>query len=109
MIIDAEFYITDLMNKLDDIKSNQPSNDNIDLSLALSSNKKKRKKQTQYKPSSGIKRALIDPHPLYISDNVLVNTLKELVGQIHGDFGRASVATGKMIISISDGQKFTRE
>ena len=74
----------------------QPSTDNIELSLELSSNKKKRKKQLLYKSSSGFKRALIDPQPLYISDNMLVNTLKDLVGQIHGDFGRASVATGKI-------------
>ena len=64
--------------------------------MELSSNKKKRKKHLQYKSSPGFKRALIDPQPLYISDNMLVNTLKELVGQIHGDFGRASVATGKI-------------
>ena len=75
----------------------QPSTDNTELSLELSSNKKKRKKQLLYKSSPGFKRALIDPQPLYISDNMLVNTLKDLVGQIHGDFGRASVATGKDI------------
>jgi len=84
---------SDLISKLDNIKSKQPSTDNIEISLESTSNKKKRKKQLLYK-SSGFKRALIDPQPLYISDNMLVNTLKDLVGQIHGDFGRASVATG---------------
>ena len=55
--------------------------------------KKKRKKQKQCnKPQ--FKRALVDPNPLYIPDNLLTATLKELVGQIHGDFGRASIATG---------------
>ena len=87
--------IVDLISKLDNIKSKQPSTDNIEISLESTSNKKKRKKQLLYK-SSGFKRALIDPQPLYISDNMLVNTLKDLVGQIHGDFGRASVATGKI-------------
>jgi len=40
---------SDLISKLDAIKSIQPSTDNIELSLELSSNKKKRKKQLLYK------------------------------------------------------------
>jgi len=32
--------------------------------------------------------------PLDIKDDVLVTTIKDLVEEIHGDFGRASVATG---------------
>ena len=91
--------ILDLISKLDDIKSKQLSTDNIELSLRLTNNNKKRKKQL-YKSSPGFKRALIDPQPLYISDNMLVNTLKDLVGQIHGDFGRASVATGKVKLEV---------
>ena len=60
--------------------------------------KKKRKKQKQM-GNSGYKRALIDPRPLHIPDGLLTSTLKELVGQIHGDFGRASVATGNVVCS----------
>jgi ribonuclease P/MRP protein subunit POP5 len=53
-----------------------------------------KKKQSQHKSKPGFKRALVDPRPLYLPDGVLTSTLKDLVGQIHGDFGRASVATG---------------
>jgi len=35
-----------------------------------------------------------NPKPLDIKDNILVSTIKDLVEEIHGDFGRASVATG---------------
>ena len=60
--------------------------------------KKKRKKQSQHKNKPGFKRALVDPRPLYLPDGLLTSTLKELVGQIHGDFGRASVTTGRIMI-----------
>merc|ERR1712020_702896 len=40
------------------------------------------------------KRALVDPRPLFLPDGLLTSALKELVGQIHGDFGRASITTG---------------
>jgi len=32
--------------------------------------------------------------PLDIKDDILVNAIKEVVEEMHGDFGRASVATG---------------
>ena len=86
----------DLVTQLRKIQESHP---NVEGNLITDQNsfakdsKKKRKKQKQCnKPQ--FKRALIDPNPLYIPDNVLTATLKELVGQIHGDFGRASVATG---------------
>ena len=94
-------YITDLYRKLDNIQSNELPSENLDsrnLPIELSVTKKKRKKQTQYKASPKFKRALIDPQPLYISDGLLINTLKDIVGEIHGDFGRASVATGKITL-----------
>ena len=89
-------YSIDLVTQLRKIQESHP---NVEGNLITDQNsfakdsKKKRKKQKQCnKPQ--FKRALIDPNPLYIPDNVLTATLKELVGQIHGDFGRASVATG---------------
>ena len=85
----------DLFNKLDNMKSNQQAKESSELSFGQASNKKKRKRSVNNKTSTGFKRALIDPQPLHISDGVLVNTLKELVGEIHGDFGRAAVTTGK--------------
>jgi len=85
---------SDLFNKLDNMKSNQ-AKDSSELPLVQVSNKKKRKRNINNKTSPGFKRALIDLQPLHISDGVLVNTLKELVGEIHGDFGRAAVTTGK--------------
>merc|ERR1712156_895667 len=85
---------SDLFNKLDNMKSNQQAKDSSEIPFVQLSNKKKRKRNTNNKTSSGFKRALIDPQPLHISDGVLVNTLKELVGEIHGDFGRAAVTTG---------------
>ena len=95
-------YVTDLYSKLDSIKSKEQPADNLDsrnLPFELSVTKKKRKKQTHYKASHKFKRALVDPQPLYISDGLLINTLKDIVGEIHGDFGRASVATGKIMLN----------
>jgi len=86
---------SDLFNKLDNMKSNQQAKESSELSFGQASNKKKRKRSIINKTTTGFKRALIDPQPLHISDGVLVNTLKELVGEIHGDFGRAAVTTGK--------------
>jgi ribonuclease P/MRP protein subunit POP5 len=39
-------------------------------------------------------RAIQDSRPLDIPDGVLAATIKDLVQQIHGDFGRASITTG---------------
>ena len=39
-------------------------------------------------------RAIQDSRPLDIPDGVLAATVKDLVQQIHGDFGRASITTG---------------
>ena len=39
-------------------------------------------------------RALQDPRPLDIPDGLLAATVKDLVQQIHGDFGRAAITTG---------------
>ena len=39
-------------------------------------------------------RALQDPRPLDISDNILASAIKDIVQFIHGDFGRASITTG---------------
>ena len=60
--------------------------------------KKNRKQQSQHKNKPWFKRALVDPRPLYLPDGLLTSTLKDLVGQIHGDFGRASVTTGTLLI-----------
>ena len=54
----------------------------------------KRKNHSQNIITCGYKRALYNPKPLYIPDSLLTSTLKDIVGQIHGDFGRASVTTG---------------
>ena len=39
-------------------------------------------------------RAIQDSRPLDIPDGVLAATIKDLVQQVHGDFGRASITTG---------------
>ena len=62
--------------------------------------KKKRRKQSQHKNKLMFKRALVDPRPLFLPDGLLTSTLKELVGQIHGDFGRASITTGTLRILL---------
>ena len=66
----------------------------------LHSQKKKRLKLNEYNVKFGLRRALTDPRPLHIPDGLLSATLKELVGQIHGDYGRASVATGTSLAII---------
>ena len=92
-------YTLDLLSQLDTIKENQlqsPSNPQTGhQSLETNISKKKRKKELQCNRKPKFKRALIDPRPLFIPDSFLTSTLKDLVGQIHGDFGRASVTTGK--------------
>ena len=40
------------------------------------------------------KRSLCDPKPLKFNDGHLSNAVKDIVSQIHGDFGRASVTIG---------------
>ena len=97
----------DLITQLRKIEESHPhveGNLITDQNSFAKDSKKKRKKQKQCnKPQ--FKRALIDPNPLYIPDNLLTATLKELVGQIHGDFGRASIATGTAgfyEVSLSD-------
>lgn len=89
---------SDLLGKLQEIKEKevQPE-ESYERKIQSSEEcvtKKKRKKQSQHKSKPGFKRALVDPRPLYLPDGVLTSTLKDLVGQIHGDFGRASVTTG---------------
>ena len=44
--------------------------------------------------NQSIPKALQDPRPLDIPDGVLVQAIKDIVENIHGDFGRASVTTG---------------
>jgi ribonuclease P/MRP protein subunit POP5 len=91
--LDRESDLVTQLRKIQESHPNVEGNLITDQNSFAKDSKKKRKKQKQCnKPQ--FKRALIDPNPLYIPDNVLTATLKELVGQIHGDFGRASVATG---------------
>ena len=55
--------------------------------------KKKKKRGQKMKPVK--KRSLCDPKPLEITDFQLSNAIKDIVLQIHGDFGRAAVTMGK--------------
>ena len=55
--------------------------------------KKKKKRGHKMKPVK--KRSLCDPKPLEITDFQLSNAIKDIVLQIHGDFGRAAVTMGK--------------
>ena len=41
-----------------------------------------------------IPKALQDPRPLDIPDGVLAQAIKDIVENVHGDFGRASITTG---------------
>ena len=72
---------TDVLNQL------QQSNENI------SSEKKKKKK---IKVQTVKKRSLCDPNPLRFNDGHLSNAIKDIVLQIHGDFGRAAVTMGEL-------------
>ena len=49
----------------------------------------KKNNSSQFKP-----RAYQDPRPLDIPDGQLALAVKDIVEQIHGDFGRASITTG---------------
>ena len=55
--------------------------------------KKKRGQKMLLKPVK--KRSLCDPKPLEVTDCQLSNAIKDIVLQIHGDFGRAAVTMGK--------------
>lgn len=48
------------------------------------------------------KRSLCDPKPLDFNDSHLSNAVKDIVTQIHGDFGRAAVTIGKEIVNLSN-------
>ena len=39
-------------------------------------------------------RAHIDPSPLFIPNDVLAQSIKDVVQDLHGDFGRAAITTG---------------
>ena len=53
-----------------------------------------KKKKKKLKPPVK-KRSLCDPKPLAFNDAHLSNAIKDIVLQIHGDFGRAAVTMGK--------------
>ena len=55
------------------------------------------KKKKLSKPSKVRKRSLCDPKPLSFHDGHLSNAVKDVVSQIHGDFGRASITIGTSI------------
>lgn len=53
------------------------------------------KKKKRLKLNASLKRrSLCDPNPLALTDGQLSNAIKDVVTQIHGDFGRASVTMG---------------
>ena len=84
------FDFLDLLSQLDTIKQNTGNQSKEE------GTRKRHSDSRKFSSNSGFKRALIDPRPLLIPDGLLAATLKDLVGQIHGDFGRAAVTVGKI-------------
>lgn len=72
---------------------NQP-NTNSDNSSSSEPQKKKKKGQKLKHHSAVKKRSLCDPKPLLLNDGQLSQAIKDIVLQMHGDFGRAAVTMG---------------
>ncbi len=79
---------------------NQP-NANSDNSSSSEPQKKKKKGQKLKHHLAVKKRSLCDPKPLLLNDGQLSQAIKDIVHQMHGDFGRAAVTMGKTINFIS--------
>ena len=81
---------------------NQPNTNTATTDNSSSEPQKKKKKGQKMKHHSAVKkRSLCDPKPLLLNDGQLSNAIKDIVLQIHGDFGRAAVTMGKDTCFIS--------
>ncbi len=100
-------YFVLQLDRQNDVLNQPNANTSTTTDNSSSEPQKKKKKGQKLKHHSAVKkRSLCDPKPLMLNDGQLSNAIKDIVLQIHGDFGRAAVTMGKIIKYISTNDEF---